>query len=213
MHGFNGYPLVLLVFSVVGEGYCLLLRKGVRLISLFAATTAVLAVAAIPPWRDALAGVFGTGPGLVILVLIAFFGGIAYVTDHMRHLHVARTPVIGTLAATAAVLAYAMRAELGAQGAKLIPKTGAALNQATHQISSGQAAAAMTGSSRAVVLAVGAAVVFTVWRIRRKLHQTRPFTHAQPFGVVSGAKAITAGPGGGSGKTKRGLLSRIFGGN
>jgi hypothetical protein len=215
----NGYALALMVFSISGEVFCLLLGKGVRLIAFFAAATALLAVAALPPWRDALAGVFGTGPGMVVLVLMAFFFGLAYAIDHIRHLHVVRTPILGTIAGTALILAWAMRSQLGAQGAKLGPKTAAAIGQASQQIQSGHAAAAETGSERAVIFALAAVAVFALWRLRKHLHKRRPFAHAQPFGAIAGGSraALPAGSGGsggpgGSGKgAKPGFLARLTG--
>ena len=210
MHGYNGYALALMVFSISGEVFCLLLGKGVRLIAFFAAATALLAVAALPPWRDALAGVFGTGPGMVFLVLLAAGFGFAYAHDHLKGLHVVRTPILGTVAGTALILAWAMRAQLGAQGAKLGPKTAAAIGQAGQQIQSGHAAAAETGSTRAVVFAVAIACLIGLWRLRARLHKRRPFAVAQPFG--GSRLALPAGQGGAGGKGgKPGLWAKITG--
>ena len=189
----NGYPLALMVFAIAAGGFCLKLGKGARVISLCAASAALLAVLAIPPWMDALASVFATGPGMVVLVLLALAGGAAYITDHLRHHHPVRTTVLGIVGATAGVMAWAMAPQLGAQGAQLGPKTAAALGQAQHQIASGQATSAMSSSSALVILAVGVALVIAVGRYVHRHHQRRPFARAQRFGGGP-ARALPAGP-------------------
>lgn len=203
----NGYPLTLMVFALVAGGFCLKLGKGARVVSLCAAIAALLAVLAIPPWMDALAAVFATGPGMVVLVLLAVVGGAVYVTDHMRHHHPVRTSVFGVIGATAGVMAWAMAPELGAQGSKLGPQTAAALGQAQRQIQSGHAAAQMQGSSALVILAVGAVALFAVARVIHRHHKRRPFPNARPFGAVA---ALPAGSGHGGGK-KPGMIARLTG--
>src|SRR5205085_1936407 len=133
MH-FNGYPLVLMIFALGIGGFALKLGKGARVISVCAAAAALLAVLAIPPWLDALASVFATGPGMVALVALAVIGNAVFLIDHAKHHHPVRTTVFGIIGATAGVMAFAMAPELGAQGSRLGPQTAAALGQATQQI-------------------------------------------------------------------------------
>lgn len=226
LHGLNGYPLAGMALSLAAEGYCLIWGKGVRFIAFFAALTAAFAVAAFPPWLDALAVVFGTGPGMVVLAVGGIGCGAAYVTDQMRHLHVTRTPILGTVAGTAIVLIWAMRSQLATQGAKIGPGTAAALGQATRQIQSGQAAASMSMSSAVLIIGVALGALFVIWRFRKRLHESRkqqgrPFFHVQPFGVPlngGGRKAIAAGPGGpvmpggpGAGKAPKAERGGLFG--
>ena len=203
----NGYPLTLMIFALAAGGFAVALRKGARVVSLCAAAVAVLAVLAIPPWLDALASVFATGPGMVVLVALAVIGSAVYVTDHLRHHHPVRTSVFGIIAATAGVMAWAMAPELGQQGSKLGPKTAAALGQATAQIQSGKAASAMNGSTALVIVAVGAVALFAVGRFLHRQHKTRPFPKAQRFGGGPAA-ALPPGAGGAPGR-KRGIMARL----
>jgi hypothetical protein len=209
----NGWPLALMVFAIAAGGYCLKLGKGARVISLCAALTAVLAVLAIPPWLDALASVFATGPGMVVLVILAISGGAAYITDHLKHHHPVRTTILGIIGATAGVMAWAMAPELGARGAQLGPRTAAALGQAQHQIASGHAASSVSGPTALVTLVAGAAIVFVIGRVIYHHHQRRPFPKAQKFGggPAAALPAGTSGHGGGGAK-KRGLIARLTGG-
>jgi MFS family permease len=211
VHGLNGYPLTLLVFTLAAGAFCLKLGKGARVLSLCAAFAALFAVLAIPPWLDALASVFATGPGMAVLVLLAIVSGAVYLTDHLRHHHPVRTSVFGIVAATTGVMAWAMAPELGQQGAKLGPQTAAALGQATKQIQSGHAASAVNPSTALVILAAGVVVLFAVGRVLHRHHKRRPFSGAKPFG---GTKAITAGPRPGNAprSSRPGGLPRPFGG-
>ena len=210
----NGYPLVLMVFALCAAGFALKYGKGARVISVCGAAAAVLAVLAIPPWMDALARVFATGPGMVALVILAVTGGAVYLTDHWRHHHPVRTTIAGIIGGTAVVMAWAMAPELGAQGSKLGPQTAAALGQAQHQIASGHAAASVSGSTALVTIAVGALIVFAAGRFLHRQHKRRPFANARPFGGARAAlpagQGAQHGPGGHSGK-KRGFFARMIG--
>lgn len=171
-----------------------------RVISLFAALAATFAVAGIPLWRNALAGVFGTGPGMVVLVVIMLAGGGSFVIDHLQHHHPVRSTALGIIGATAGAMAWAMAPELGRQGSKLGPKTAAAMGQAMDQIRSGHAARAETSGTRAMIIFVAILVLITILVAMHRHHRNRPFATARRFGetpAVRGGppRAITAGPG------------------
>lgn len=205
----NGYPLTLMVFALIAGGFCLKWGKGARVISACAAAAALFAVLAIPPWMDALASVFATGPGMVILVIVSIVSGAVFVLDHLKHHHPVRTTAFGIVAATTGVMAWAMAPQLGAQGSKLGPQTAAALGQAQQQIASGHAASAIPPSTALMYLAIGAAVVVALVRYVNRHNQRRPFAKAQPFGGGRAA-ALPAGQGGQGGK-KPGFIARVTG--
>lgn len=204
----NGYPLALAVLCFAAGVFCWKHRWGARAISLCAALTSVFAIAGIPAWRDALAGVFGTGPGMVILVIITFGGVGSYVIDHLRHHHPVRSSALGIIGATAGTLAWAMAPELGKQGSKLGPKTAAAMGQAMHQIRNGHAASAQTSSTRATILFIAVLAIIVLVAIMHRDHKRRPFKNARKFGYAAispnAPRELTAGPsGGGKGNAKQ----------
>jgi hypothetical protein len=224
----NGYPLALAVLTAAlgvfvwlharrEDGSGALPAATVRLVSLCAALTAVFAIAGIPPWRDALAGVFGTGPGMVVLVLLATAGIASFAIDVLKHHHPVRSSVLGIVGATSGAMAWAMAPELGRRGARLGPKTATAMGQAMHQISSGHAARAETGSARAMIIFLALVALVVLWTVMHRHHKRRPFAHAHSFGAVAGSSARAAlppgrgGAGQGGGKRRKGVLSRVFG--
>ncbi len=240
MNGANGYPLALAVLCAgIGgwiwlharreDGKGALPSSTARAISLCAALAAAFSVVGIPPWRDALAKVFGTGPGMVALVLIVLFGLGFFVIDHIKHHHAVRSTAFGIVGATAGVLAWAMAPELGKRGAKLGPKTAAAMGLAQHQIQTGQAARAVTDAAAMLILFLAVVAFIVLIAVMRAHHKSNPFAASRNFGEL---KAITAGsakalpggmgggPGGGMGATpggrdskpkKPGILTRLFG--
>lgn len=213
----NGYALALMVLIAIGAGFCWRHRWLPRLVSIGAAAFAVCAVAAFPEWRNALAGAFGSGPGMLALILLALFGFGSFVVDHLRHHHPVRSTLLGIVGGTALILAYAMRSELAKHGSKLGPKTSAAISQAATQIQTGQAAHAETSSTRMTVLLVAGFVLLAFGALLHKSHKKRTFRNAStslalPAG--SGSRALPAGSGGpGGGKSsKPGVFRRMFGG-
>lgn len=213
----NGYALALAALAVLAGGFCWLHRLWARIVSLSAAMAAFLAVAAIPAWRDALAGTFSSGPGMILLVALVLLVTVTFVIDHWRSHHPVRTTALGIVGATALAVAWAMAPELGQQGAKLGPKTSAAMGAAMAQIRSGQAARAEPASTRAMILFFAAFAVVVLITLMRRHHRRRPYASARKFGerraITSGRPAL--GPGGqGSpgGRRKRGFLPAFLGG-
>ncbi len=203
----NGYSLALLLLVAGAAAFLWMHRWLARLITVAVAFIAVLSVAAIPEWRNALATVFGSGPGLLVLFVLAVAFAGFFAVDLYRHHHPVRSSIFGVIAGLACVMAWAMHKKILHQGRKLLPKTGAALNQAMNQIGSGQAMTAESRTTVAVVLVIGALILIMIFALMHKHHKSRPFKSARAFGEM---RALPAGTGGGGGK-KPGLLKRITG--
>src|SRR5215469_13738035 len=206
----NGYALALMVLIAIGAGFCWRNRWLPRVVSLGAALFAVCAIAAFPQWRDALAGVFGSGPGMLTLVLLAVLGLGSFAVDHLRHHHPVRSTALGIVGGTAGILAWAMRSQLSRSGSKLGPKTSAAISQATTQISSGQAAHAETASTRLMIILVALLALAALVALMHKDHKRRTFRNASTsLALPAGSRALPAGSGSsggsGGGKSKPGL--------
>jgi hypothetical protein len=217
----NGYPLAMAVIAAAlavfvwlharrADGGGALPAGTVRIISVCAAAVAVFTIAGIPPWRDALAGAFGSGPGMVFLVLGAFVVGAAAIIDWVRHHHAVRTTGLVTFAATCGAMAWAMAPELKHQGAKLGPKTAAAMGQAMHQIQDGHAAAAETSSARAAVIFLAIVAFIVLFAVMHKHHKARPFASSRAFGELAAGSGDRRAIGSGRQRGK-GIFSRLFG--
>jgi hypothetical protein len=204
----NGYPLAMAVIAAAlavfvwlharrADGGGALPAGTVRIISVCAAAVAVFTIAGIPPWRDALAGAFGSGPGMVFLVLGAFVVGAAAIIDWVRHHHAVRTTGLVTFAATCGAMAWAMAPELKHQGAKLGPKTAAAMGQAMHQIQDGHAAAAETSSARAAVIFLAIVAFIVLFAVMHKSSRPDPGTAALSAAAGSAARGSSAACSGG----------------
>ena len=111
-------------------------------------------------WLDALAGLVGTGPGVVILYLVLLLSGAGFIFEVlMRHMHhPVRTPVIAGVFGPTLAIAIGESARLLSRAAKSPGKTAHALASSMGQIRSGQAAAAVAPHQRIIVFALGVLV-------------------------------------------------------
>lgn len=209
----NGYALAAAALALLAGGFFWMHRMFPRLVSIAAAAAAFCLVAAVPAWRDALAGTFASGPGMIALTALVLLFTVSFALDHLRHHHPVRTTFLGIVGATALAMAWAMAPELGKQGSKIGPGTSAAMGTAMQQIRSGQAASAQPASTRAMILLMGALAVVVLITFMRRHHRKRPYRNARAFGhrpaIASGRPAIGGGPGGLKRKRgRRALLGR-----
>ena len=122
--------------------------------SLFCATIGVTI------WLDALAGLVGTGPGVVILYLVLLLSGAGFLFEVLlRHMHhPVRTPVIAGVFGPTLAIAIGESARLLSRAAKSPGRTAQRMGSAMSQIKSGQAAAAVAPHQRIVVFVIGVLV-------------------------------------------------------
>ena len=159
-----GYPVALaIVFCAVAfvlKAYKLPGRLGALLAgltnylifgALFCATLGVTI------WLDALAGLVGTGPGVVILYLVLLLSGAGFLFEVLlRHMHhPVRTPVIAGVFGPTLAIAIGESARLLSRAARSPGRTAKAMGSAMSQIKSGQAAAAVAPHQRIVVFVIG----------------------------------------------------------
>jgi hypothetical protein len=134
------------------------------------------AVAAVIPLQDLLGAWLAVGWGLVALVIAdggsAF--GIYWEWYHLQGYHQALTSVCCFIAGICGFATYALWDRMMREGAKIIPKTGVALNQASARIASGkaaQAAQALPGfSSGRVMIFTGIAFVAIILIFSTGIH-------------------------------------------
>lgn len=167
MHIF-GYPVA--IAAVLGAAAFVLkaYRLPGRLGALLAGLTNYLifgalfcATIGVTVWLDALAGLVGTGPGVLVLYLLLVLAGAAFVFEVIiRHMHhPIRTQVIAAVFGPVAAIAWGESARLLSRAAKSPGQTAHALASSMSQIKSGQAAAAVAPHQRIVVFVIGALIV------------------------------------------------------
>lgn len=192
----NGYALALAALFAIAVAFSWHHRLLARVVSLGISGVALTLIAAIPAWRDALAGVFAQGPGMVALVALTVFGAGTFALHHIRggH-HAVWTSVAGVIGATCGGMAWAMLPELGRQGAKLAPKTAAAMSQAMAQIRTGQAAHAQTSSERAMVIVIALLAFTALIVVAHRHHRRKPFRAVKPLAALTSGRPAALPPG------------------
>ncbi|HUY51306.1 MAG TPA: hypothetical protein VMV92_37315 [Streptosporangiaceae bacterium] len=164
-------------------------------------------------WLDAIAGLVGTGPGVLVLYIVLLLFGAGFVFEVViRHMHhPIRTQVIAAVFGPVAAIAWGESARLLSRAARSPGQTAHALGSAMSQIRSGQAAAAVAPHQRIVVFVIGALVVAAFIyalhyagtrmrgtpRMARKKGGGRSAQQALPPGQGSQQAALTAGKRGG----------------
>lgn len=165
--------------------------------SLFCATIGVTI------WLDALAGLVGTGPGVVILYLVLLLSGAGFLFEVLlRHMHhPVRTPVIAGVFGPTLAIAIGESARLLSRAARSPGRTAKAMGSAMSQIKSGQAAAAVAPHQRIVVFVIGvvlfAAFIYALHYAGTRMRGT-PRIARKKGGGRSGPLALPPGQSAGS---------------
>ena len=153
----------------------------------------------ISPWLDALAGLVGKGPGVVILLVLFVLGGVGFAAEvligHMRH--PIRSSAIAGVFAVVLALSIGESAMLLSRAAKSPGKTVSALGTAMGRIKSGQAAAAVAPHQRIVILVIGmlvfAAFIYVRHHFGMRLKGTARIARKRGGGSKAGQQALTPG--------------------
>lgn len=207
----NGFALAGAVLVSAAVAFFWLHRWMARFISFGICAISLFTFAAIPAWRNALAGVFGNGPGMIALIILAAGGLFLFAVDFTKRHHPIRSSVFGAVGTTCGTLAWAMRDQLTTQGAKIGPQTQAALGQAVHQIRTGQAAAAETPSTRLMIIFMVLFFATAFVLFIRKRHSKRPYRNVKGFKELPAGPVRGALPAGSGSRRGLGMARRAFG--
>jgi hypothetical protein len=199
LNGIHG-PVAALAFIILAVGAVLWAYERLsRIQAAFFAAGTGLAVISIPMWLDTLAAATSTGTGLTVLgivflaSLIGFFFEV--VLKHKHH-HI-RTPVIGGLFGTSAMLGTANLHRLLQSLGTSAKDTGTALGRARHQIKSGHAANALPLNQQHVVAACAVIAVVALIIVAAVISKRRGPAPRSIAGSASRAGAQSVRRGGG----------------
>lgn len=207
-----GYPVA--IAAVLGAAAFMLkaYRRWSWLTHLLIFGALFCATIGVTIWLDALAGLVGTGPGVVVLFILLLLSGGAFAYEVlMRHMHhPVRTPIVAGVFGPTLAISIGESARLLSRAAKSPAGTAKALASSMSQIRSGHAAAAVAPHQRIVVVVIGvliaAAFIYALHWAATRMRGTarvprkkagRPGQKALPSGQQgSHQPAIPSGRGG-----------------